>query len=72
MTPQELGIEKAFPLISPDGTGVNQGMTIREYFAAKAMQGLISTINVYDYNDLATYSVRAADALLAELAKPQS
>lgn len=70
MNAKELGNEKAFPLISPDGTGVNQGMTMREYFAAKAMQGLIASINVYDYKDLATYSVSAADALLAELSKP--
>ena len=40
---------------------------LRTYFAAQAMQGLISTINVYEYVDLANYSVRAADATLERL-----
>jgi hypothetical protein len=83
MTPEELGNEKAFPLISPDGTGVNQGMTLREYFAAKAMQGLMTKDYVKLHIDIAgggesgytnipmiaDMSVQIADALLAELAK---
>lgn len=32
---------KAFPLVSPDGIGVNEGMELRDYFAAKAMQAEI-------------------------------
>lgn len=45
------------------------GLTKREYFAAMAMQGLINKINVHEYNDLAAYSVKAADALINELNK---
>lgn len=56
------------------------GLTKREYFAAKAMQGLLS---IYDtHNDIvpnetnikymAKLSVTAADALLTELAELQS
>ena len=79
MNAKELGNEKAFPLIG-EGMGANQGMTMREYFAAKAMQGLLS---IYDNNEqnptvpnesnvkyMAALSVKAADALLAELSKP--
>lgn len=72
MTPEELGNEKAFPLISPDGTGVNQGMTLREYFAAKAMQGLLASTDYdkeWDYMIIAKRSREIADHLLTELAK---
>ena len=56
------------------------GLTKREYFAAKAMQGLLC---IYDNNEqnptvpdeanvkyMARLSVLAADTLLAELSKP--
>ena len=47
-------------------------MTIRERFAAMAMQGLLSTgANWFESQDGAHFSVKWADALLAELAKPQ-
>ena len=45
------------------------GLTKREYYAGLAMQGLISTINVHEYKDLAEYCVNAADALLERLNK---
>lgn len=80
MTPKELGKEKAFPLISPDGMAVNQGLSIREYFAAKAMQGLMvqaiagwhNSNNESNNKHIAEHSVAIADALLAELSKTQS
>lgn len=72
MNAKELGNDKAFPLISSDGTGVNQGMTLREYFAAKAMQGLLSNpgqIDTTNYKWVAENAIGYADALLAELSK---
>lgn len=37
--------DKAFPLFIPEGNGANsylqEGMTLRDYFAAKAMQSLV-------------------------------
>ena len=58
------------------------GLTIREYFAGLAMQGFIeSSAAACDESDpdfdpkvpavIAADAVRCADALLAELAKPQ-
>lgn len=48
----------------------SDGLTKRELFAAMAMQGILSDS---EYNEpverLASSSVRAADALIAELAK---
>jgi hypothetical protein len=32
----------AFETLSPDRVGVHHGMALRDYFAAKAMQGLIA------------------------------
>lgn len=75
----------AFPFYEP-GTGfgsVSEGLTKREYFAAKAMQGLIGNWEAsckicdsdprYDgtnfMNVVAINSVEFADALLAELSK---
>ena len=34
--------DMAFPLISPDGMSINQGLTKREYFAAMFMQPMIA------------------------------
>ena len=61
----------AFPLYS-HGTqtlGLNvTGMTLRDYFAAKAMQGAISGCSskgeVIMYSDLAGLSYEVADAML--------
>ena len=33
----------AFPLISKDGVHINEGMTLRDYFAAKAIQGIMAS-----------------------------
>jgi hypothetical protein len=47
-----------------------QGLTIRQYFAAKALQGLLS--NSYSngsYSSYAESAVQFADALLEELSK---
>lgn len=48
------------------------GLTKRELFAAMAMQGLLSNGSLVNHPDeqYIIGSVKAADALLAELAKP--
>jgi hypothetical protein len=51
------------------------GMTIREYFAAKAMQGLLANSMIKSElrtDAVATVAVDCADALIAELAKEKS
>jgi hypothetical protein len=46
------------------------GLTKREYFAAMAMQGLSSLMARKTHVDVARHAVDYADALLAELEKP--
>jgi hypothetical protein len=50
------------------------GLTIREHFAAMAMQGLLSNLSDirregFNDKDIEAYAVMRADALIAELAK---
>lgn len=50
----------------PGATG-GDGMSLRDYFAAKAMQGLMSTIKrteSFDYDAVAKISYDQADAML--------
>lgn len=64
--------EPAFPCDMPDDINRFQrtGLTKREYFAAMAMEGLLSRPETHGhYGDFAGWSVQYADALLAELAK---
>ena len=56
----------AFPV--PVGVGADEGMTLRDYFAAKAMQGFVqrlgkSTGEPY-WNVLASDAYKMADAML--------
>jgi len=59
---------KAFP--SPiyehpkAGTGFNVGMDLRDYFAAKAMEGLIVGINEPRFYTIAAMAYEAADAMM--------
>jgi hypothetical protein len=48
-----------------------QGMTLRDYFAAKAMQGLGSQLSIYSVtvDEVAELSYRQADAMLKEREK---
>ena len=49
---------------------IYQGLTKREYFAAMAMQGILSGAQYLDnYELFAKHAVAAADALIAELNK---
>ena len=55
---------------APDQVSVAQsGMTLREYFAAKAMQGLltITSLNDHDCEVIAKHAVNQADALIRAL-----
>ena len=65
----------AFP--APYGVShvTTEGMTLRDYFAAKAMQGFcVSTVDDspiagWNFNYFAEYAYKAADAMLAEREK---
>jgi hypothetical protein len=49
---------------------VNMGLTKREYFAAMAMQGLLSTVpESFNGTEIAQLSVNMADALIEALNK---
>jgi hypothetical protein len=68
---KELGNANAFPQAKEDlNVDSEYGLTKREYFAALAMQGLISDSNIATtYSKYAEHAVQAADALIAELNK---
>lgn len=56
--------EPAFPVYSPD-YGTNSGMTMRDYFAAKAMQTMCEEVSRYDqFQDIAENAYKMADAML--------
>lgn len=65
----------AFPRTGFDLGGADvwppvDGMTLRDYFAAKAMQGLLAADFQYAHiNDVATLAHQLADAMLAERSK---
>lgn len=59
------GQHDAFPCV-----GGQQGLTKREYFAAMAMNGLVST-DLYGIEDCAERAVKQSDALIKQLNKQQ-
>lgn len=56
----------AFP--APAGVQhiTEQGMTLRDYFAAKAMQGMLAASENYSTSELALYAYDVADAMLRQ------
>jgi hypothetical protein len=63
----------AFPLISDDGYIINAGFTKREYFAAMALQGLLTdNESPNSREEFAGYAVKFADALIEELSKTKT
>lgn len=64
-----------FTVTSDNGIKYIKDLTKREYFAAMAMQGIISTISGTPYyiseqdEKISKYAVRLADTLLEELKK---
>lgn len=68
--------ERAFPVSEAAEGFTNLGMTLRDYFAAKAMQALISTAAapcLFGLDDAEHHTAKAAykmaDAMLAERVK---
>jgi hypothetical protein len=67
--------EPAFPVPGLQTDPDFNGLSVREHFAAMAMQGLLAS-ETLDYHassneSLARHAVAKADALIAELAKAQ-
>jgi len=61
----------AFPFVAEDHTGmmINMGMTLRDYFAAKAMQGMLAACTGWSeagIERLAKCSYMTADAMMKE------
>lgn len=62
----------AFPIVETDlilGTRIDTGMTLRDYFAAKAMAAMLSIEQVHlDHGEteIAVWAYQQADAMLAE------
>ena len=66
----------AFPFVAEDHTGmmINMGMSLRDYFAAKAMQGFLDQLIKQgwisdDLETVAETSYRVADAMMKERQK---
>ena len=64
----------AFPFVAEDDTGmmINMGMSLRDYFAAHAMQGMLSACTGWtdaDQDRLASCSYRMAEQMLIERQK---
>ena len=55
--------KKAFPYPKKDGTS-SGGMDLRDYFAAKAVQGMLAREECTDSNGLAEKGYEIADAML--------
>lgn len=51
-----------------DARRLMSGMTLRDYFAAKAMQGFC-VVDDYSFEKAAEYAYKQADAMIAERAK---
>jgi hypothetical protein len=56
-------------VVAPGGLHAMTGMTLREYYAGLAMQGLLARSDPTPYSLIAQWAVQDADALLAALAK---
>lgn len=48
---------------------IELGASLRDYFAAQAMQGMLAASENYPTPELANYAYQVADAMLAERAK---
>ena len=61
-----MGNKLSFP-VNNGGKNIENGMTLRDYFAAKALNGLLSawgTHDVTDYDEIAHDAYMAADAMM--------
>lgn len=60
----------AFPVPAPDGSGYYSGITVRQWLAGMAMQGMISCSHdncPHDTESVVRYSLQFADALIIAL-----
>ena len=55
-------IPTAFPWMHKDITCT--GMTLRDYFAARAMQDFMTSRDTLEYEDIAQFSYELADAMI--------
>ena len=57
---------RAFPAEATNSTFASPGMTLRDYFAAKAMQSLILEVADWKYmpDEIANFAYAQADAML--------
>jgi len=60
----------AFPRTYAAGWEAQDGMTLRDYLAAKAMQGILSSGSDAKSETIAVESYAVADAMLAERERP--
>ena len=68
--PCEVGYEKGKQIAArqiSNTTALVIGLTKREYFAAMAMQGLLTDIRLNDAKVVSFHAVKFADALIKEL-----
>ena len=59
--------QPVFPQDKIDNHGIRMsegGMTLRDYFAAKAMQGMLAASENYANDELANFAYLVADAML--------
>lgn len=56
----------AFPLVETEISGVQFGMTLRDYFAAKAMQSFLLVDALWSHEEAADFAYKMADAMLKE------
>jgi hypothetical protein len=63
----------AFPELNTEPSYRESGMTLRDYFAAKAMASMVNSLNYADgdwaQDDIAAQSYQMADAMLLERTK---
>jgi len=57
---------RAFP-----ATGYDEGMTLRDYFAAKVMAAMYVNVSAMNSNQYAKLAYAAADAMLKERSKSE-
>lgn len=56
----------AFPVVCENGLGhISDGMTLRDYFAGQALQGLLSREKPFSFDAAAEKSYELADAMLS-------
>lgn len=69
---EEIENPPAFPRTSNEDDFVAEGMTLRDYFAAKAMQMILKNscaVNDYDRDERSQSAYSIADAMLKERSK---